>query len=155
SIATGYEQRGAALRMTNPAAAALDLALPVNADGARHLASHGVSISARLRAAPSAAEITDGYVVYREALGDRTSVITQARPDGIEDFFHFSERPATEALVFDIDLEAGIGGLRLVANTLEILDAAGVPRLRVNAPVAVGGDGAAVAARLAIAGCAV
>ncbi|HEY6177790.1 MAG TPA: kelch repeat-containing protein, partial [Kofleriaceae bacterium] len=96
-----------------------------------------------------------GYVVYREALGERTSIIEQARPDGIEDFFYFPERPAAEALAFDVDLEAGVGGLRLVANTLEILDAAGVPRLRVNPPIAVGANGAAIAAKLAIAGCAV
>lgn len=155
SIAAGYEQRGAALHMTNPAAAELDLALPASADGARRFTSAGVAISARLRAAPAAAEIAGGYVIYREALGDRTSIIEQARPDGVEDFFYFPARPASEALAFDVDLEAGVGGLRLVANTLEILDAAGVPRLRVNPPVAVGADGAAIAAKLAVAGCAV
>jgi hypothetical protein len=155
SIAAGYEQRGAALHMTNPAAAELDLALPVTADGARHLTSGGVTIAARLRAAPASAEIADGYVVYRAALGERTSIIEQVRPDGVEDFFHFPARPASEALAFDVDLEAGVGGLRLVANTLEILDAAGIPRLRVNPPIAVGADGAAVAAKLGIAGCAV
>lgn len=154
SSATGYGRAGNALHPANPAAE-IDLALPVTADGARHLTSGGVTISARLRAAPAPAEIAGGYVVYRSALGDRASIIEQTRPDGIEDFFHFPVRPATEALAFDLDLEAGVGGLRLVANTLEILDAAGVPRLRVGAPIAVGAAGDTASGRLDIAGCAV
>ena len=48
-----------------------------------------------------------------------------------------------------------IAGLRLVADTLEMLDAAGSPRLRVAPPYIVGADGVRTDARLAVLGCAV
>jgi hypothetical protein len=132
----------------------VDFELPVSADGARRLRNSGMSIAARLRSAsPSVAEVVDGYVLYRDALGDRVSVVEQARADGVEDFLYFSERPSFENIVYDLDLEVGVGGLRLVANTLEILDPAGVPRLRVNPPFAVGADGTVVEAKLEVAGC--
>jgi len=156
SIATGYERVGVGLRMKDIAISEVDFELPTSADGARRLANHGVSISARLHAAShSPAEIADGYVLYRGALGERTSVVEQARADGVKDFFYFPERPASENIVYDLDLGAGVGGLRLVANTLEFLDLAGVPRLRVNPPIAVGADGAVVEARLEVRTCSV
>lgn len=156
SIATGYERAGAELRVQGGAVFEVDLAVPASADGARRLRKDGVSIAARLRAAsPSPAEIAGGYVLYRDALGGRASVVEQVRADGVEDFIHFPERPPSERLVYDLELEEGVGGLRLVANTLEILDPAGVPRLRVNPPFAVGADGAVVEVKLEVGGCAV
>ena len=49
----------------------------------------------------------------------------------------------------------GAAGLRLVGGTLEVLDAAGTPRLRVAPPYIVGADGASTDATLAVTGCAV
>ena len=48
-----------------------------------------------------------------------------------------------------------MSGLRLVAGTLEMLDADGTPRLRVAPPYIVGADGARTDATLAVEGCAV
>jgi len=156
SSATGFERTPAGLRATGGAPVGVDLALPLTADGARQLRSGGVAISARLRgASPARAEIAGGYVLYRDTLGPRVSIVEQVRPDGVEDFLHFPERPSSEAIAYDLGLDAGVGGLRLVANTLEVLDLAGVPRLRVNPPFAIGADGVVVAATLSVAGCAV
>lgn len=156
SIATGYEETAAGLRMQGVVDSEVALVLPAKADGARHLQKDGVSISARLRvASPSPAGVAGGYVLYRDAFGVRTSVIEQARADGVEDFVYFPEHPASEKIVYDLDLEAGVGGLRLVANTLEILDRAGVPRLRINPPFAVGADGAVTAVKLDVGRCGV
>jgi hypothetical protein len=154
SAATGYAQTAAGLRAEGVAAPEVDLVFPGRADGARRLHKGGVAIAARLHAAaPSPAEIAGGYVLYRDALGERASIVEQTRADGVEDFFYFRERPPAERIAYELELEAGVGGLRLVSNTLEILDAAGVPRLRVNPPFAVGADGAVVEARLEVARC--
>jgi len=154
-IATGYERTAAGLQATG-GASEVDVVLPASAGGARRLQINGVAISARLRgASPSPAELSGGYVLYRDTLGAGVSVVEQARADGVEDFVYFPQRPAAENLVYDLDLDAGVGGLRLVANTLEILDSAGVPRLRVNPPFAVAADGTVVDATLSVAGCAV
>lgn len=154
--ATGYEWTSAGLRGLGVEEPEVELVLPASAGGAMRLQRGGVSIAARLRgAAPRPAEVVGGHVLYRDALGGRASILAQARADGVEDFFHFPERPPAEELAYDLELEAGVGGLRLVANTLEILDPAGVPRLRVNPPFAVGADGAVVAARLEVGRCAV
>jgi hypothetical protein len=156
AAATGYAQTGDDLRAEGSWEPEVELVLPARAGGARRLEMGGVAITARLRtASPSPAEVTGGYVLYRDALGDRSSVLAQARADGVEDWFYFTERPASEEIVYDLALEVGVGGLRLVGNTLEILDPAGVPRLRVNPPFAVGADGAVVSAQLAVRGCAV
>jgi hypothetical protein len=48
-----------------------------------------------------------------------------------------------------------VKGLRLVANTLEMLDGGGAPRLRVAPPYLVGADGIQTDATLAVEGCAV
>ncbi len=52
-------------------------------------------------------------------------------------------------------LRDGVAGLRLVAGVLEMLDAGGAPRLRVEPPYIVGADGARTDASLAVEGCAV
>jgi hypothetical protein len=156
SIATGYERTGAELQVLGVRDPELALALPASADGARRLRKGGVAIAARLRAAsPSPAEVAGGHVLYRDALGGGASVIAQVLADGLEDFLHFPARPPTERLVYDLELEEGVGGLRLVANTLEVLDPEGVPRLRVNPPFAVGADGAVVEVKLDVGRCAV
>ncbi len=64
-------------------------------------------------------------------------------------------KPAAAEIAYDVALGQGANGLRLVDGTLEVIDAGGAPRLRVQPPYIVGADGARTDATLAVAGCAV
>jgi hypothetical protein len=103
----------------------------------------------------AAAEVADGYVVYRNAHESEATVLHRAGPDGVEDFISFETRPSVSEIEYDLALGLGVSGLRLVAGTLEILDASGAPRLRVSTPYIVGADGVRTDALLAVEGCAV
>lgn len=100
-------------------------------------------------------EVGRGFVVFRGALGAGTDMIHRAHADGLEDYVRFEQRPATEALVYDLELGDGIAGLRIVANTLEMLDADGTPRMRVTPPSVVDAEGTWHWASLSVEGCAV
>jgi MYXO-CTERM domain-containing protein len=113
-----------------------------------------VAIEVRLRGASRArAEQGQGYVVYRGGHSSGGDILHRATPDGTEDFVTLP-RAGTGALTYDVDLEPGVAGLRLVANTLEFLDGKGAPRLRVDPPVAIDARGKLVEAALSVSGCA-
>jgi hypothetical protein len=101
------------------------------------------------------AEPADGYVVYRNAHISGATLLHRALPDGLEDFLAFDKQPPTPSVAYKMELREGVKGLRLVAGTLEILDAQGAPRLRVSPPYIVGADGVQTDATLAVEGCAV
>jgi RHS repeat-associated protein len=103
----------------------------------------------------AAAEAADGYVIYRGAHLSGASLLHHALPEGTEDLLAFEARPGAAHVEYEIALEDGVSGLRLVSNTLEMVDSAGAPRLRVEAPFLVGADGTHTDALLAVAGCAV
>jgi hypothetical protein len=74
-------------------------------------------------------------------------------PDGLEDFVSVETRPTVPSVSYELTLDRGVAGLRLVDGTLEMLDAGGAPRLRVSPPYLVGSDGARTDATLALDGC--
>src|SRR6185369_1642322 len=86
-------------------------------------------------------------VVVRSASGlaiafrpREAGAITYERIEGgVEDRVNLAVRPAVERQVYDVDVHE-VAGLRLVANSLEMLDAGGAPRLRVRAPYVVDAD---------------
>jgi hypothetical protein len=51
-------------------------------------------------------------------------VLHRVHPEGTEDYVVFEERPATEEIVYDVDV-AHVAGLRLVSDTVEFLDKGG------------------------------
>jgi hypothetical protein len=53
----------------------------------------------------------------------------------------FDRAPTVAAVDYELALGDGAAGLRLVADSLEILDGRGAPRLRVAPPYLVGEDG--------------
>jgi RHS repeat-associated protein len=165
SVATGFDVvTGAGLK---PRLATSDLAaeprqarltLPAQANGTLHLedAATGTAIDVTLRGASAAAgQPTGGYVVYAGAAPGGGNVIQRAVAAGTEDYVAFDAQPASTQISYGLALGAGAAGLRLVGGTLEVLDSAGAPRLRVAPPYVVGADGAATSATLAVAGCAV
>jgi len=68
------------------------------------------------------------------AAGPFTSDVTfRTTPDGVEDFVRYETKPPVEETAYRIDVREA-AGLRLVENVLELLDAAGTPRIRMAAP---------------------
>ncbi len=100
-------------------------------------------------------EHADGYVIYQDAHGPGGHVVRRPNVDGFEDFFAFPRAPASPEVAYDVQLEAGIAGLRLVSNTLEFLDADGMPRLRVSPPQLRTASCELVEAKIAVEQCAV
>lgn len=71
---------------------------------------------------------------------------------GLEDLVLVPARPALEELRYELTLEH-VGGLRLVAGALELLDGGGAPRLRVAPPFVLDARGVARPAALALTDC--
>jgi RHS repeat-associated protein len=138
--------------------ASAHLILPARSTGATHLEDEasGVAIDISLRDARDvAAEPADGYVVYPRAHASGATLLHRALPSGFEDYLSFEQRPSVPTVVYGVALGPKAAGLRLVAGTLEVLDARGAPRLRVTPPFVVDADGAPTDATLAVAGCAI
>jgi hypothetical protein len=115
-----------------------------------------VAVSVRLDGAADApAEVGHGHVVFRDGLGQGTDIIHRAGADGLEDFVRFEQAPAEAALVYELELGEAVAGLRVAGDALEVLDASGVPRIRVSPPSVVDADGTWHWAALSVEGCAV
>ena len=100
-------------------------------------------------------QAADGYLIYPNAHVSGATVLHHALPIGTEDFVSFERRPLAPSVAYKVAVRTGAKGLRLVADTLEILDAGGAPRLRVSPPYLVSADGARTDAALSVEGCAV
>lgn len=136
-----------------------DLALPRFADAAFRLADKSnadMAIDVRLNDARGVeAEIADGYVLYPAAGPGGSTLLHRVIPGGVEDYVSFERAPTSGSVGYQVTLSAAVAGLRLVANTLELLDDDGDPRLRVASPYVVGADGEYTEAELHVTGCAV
>jgi len=117
--------------------------------------SRNLGIRARLRNAGNAeGRVSGDYVVYANAYGEGNHVLHRAGVDGLEDFISFDRRPAAPVVTYDIELGPAVSGLRLVADTLELLSTDGYPLLRVSPPSLVDAQGVTHSAALALTGCA-
>ena len=74
--------------------------------------------------------------------------------EGTEDYLRFDVAPSAPEIVYEVTLGAGVAGLRLVERTLELVDAAGSPRLRMAPPFLIDAGGQAREATVAVEGCA-
>jgi len=135
-----------------------ELRLPLDARGAFHIADEsGLEADVALRDTnEAAAEVVDGHVVYRKAAARGTAdLVHRPSAEGTEDIVLFDERPESENLSYLLSLGSEVAGLRLVENTLELVDDAGAPRLRVAPPYVIDAEGQRHEARLSVEGCAV
>jgi len=73
----------------------------------------------------------------------------------LEDFVLLDQPPSVASVRYIVTLAPNIAGLRLVEGTLEFLDGAGAPRLRMNHPYLIDKSGAKIEAALTVEGCAV
>lgn len=132
--------------------ATASLTLPMSASGAMRIASaeHAMRIAVSMpEARETTAELAHGMVTHRDALGPGVRLVVVPRPHGVEDFVVFEGRPVKEYVLYSIDVSE-VAGLRLVANTLELLDPGGVPRLRVAPPSLVDSTGRVIGASLTV-----
>ncbi|HXJ19703.1 MAG TPA: kelch repeat-containing protein [Polyangia bacterium] len=114
----------------------------------------GIAIDVRARGVSNVvAQSAEDYYVYPHAERSGATFLHRVTGEGVEDFVSFEKRPAIPEIVYDVKLSQSVGGLRLVEGTLELLDDAGTPRLRVAPPFIVGADGAHTDATLAVDGC--
>jgi len=119
-------------------------------------AATGMSVDVTLASArETTAEVAGGYVMYRNGHDSGANVLHRALPEGIEDFLAFETAPERASVAYLVTLGSAVKGLRLAYGVLEMLDAAGAPRLRVAPPYLVGADGTRTDATLAVEGCAV
>ncbi len=131
--------------------------LPLHANGAFELQDlgTGMHVEATLEGVQDkAAEMADGYAIYRQAFGPNTTLLRRAMPNGSEDFVSFAEAPKESSVSYHVTLDSNVAGLRLAGNTFELLDNDGTPRLRVAPPYIVGADGEWLEAKLTLSGCA-
>jgi hypothetical protein len=129
--------------------------LPARADGFARVTDEvsGMSVRFALRgAAPAALATADGLARYAGALGG-ADVWHRPSATGTEDFVVFEQPPAREEVVYDVDV-SGAAGLRLVEDTLELVDDTGRPRLRADRPFVVDARGERVPGRTTLEGCA-
>jgi RHS repeat-associated protein len=160
-MARGFHPEAGGLRPSFAASGSPSVArvlLPSRAAQPLHLEDVATGASADVGLAEArdvAAQAADGYLVYPKAHASGATVLHRALPEGAEDFVSFEERPKVPAVAYQVVVGKGVSGLRLVAGALEMLDAAGAPRLRVAPPYVVGADGVRTDARLAVEGCAV
>lgn len=130
--------------------------LPGSADGAAVLTDVRSGMRAAFAlagASPAPLALADGLALYPGAAPGGADVIHRPRPNGTEDFVVYPQRPAAERLAYTLDV-TGVAGLRLVARTLELLDAKGSPRLRVAPPYVLDARGARRVASIDVEGCA-
>ena len=114
----------------------------------------GVRVAFALEGGSKVALALDGdLALYAGAGPEGADVLHRARPNGTEDLVAFEARPASESLTYAVDVRA-VAGLRLVARTLEMLDAKGSPRLRVAPPYVIDARGVRRDASISVAGCA-
>jgi hypothetical protein len=113
----------------------------------------GTEISFSLQGArPVEIEVASGLALYPAATHDGRDVVQRVTEHGVEDYVVYVERPAEEAVRYDVDL-GGVEGLRLVGNVLEMVRG-GTPVLRVAPPYIIGADRRRHIAGLEVEGCA-
>ena len=159
----GFASDGDRLRVLSPDVAPragekrARVSLPERANGAVLVEdeSSGLAISFALDGAKAVpAAVADGVAVYFAGLGAGVDVVHRPTAEGTEDFVIWNARPETERVSYTLDVSKA-AGLRFVSGVLEILDAAGAPRLRLSPPFLVDSQGERRVAKLVVEGCAV
>lgn len=139
------------------ARAQADVALPREANADARVADQGSGVAVRFRlegARAAVGSVASGLVVYPGAGPDGGDVVQRPTAAGTEDYVVIQRRPSAPELRYSFQPEQA-SGLRLVANTLELLDERSVPRLRVASPYLVDANQRRQEISLAVEGCAV
>ena len=100
------------------------------------------------------AELADGYVVYRAATSTHADILQRPSAAGTEDYLVVRAAPDVAEIRYSIELGDAVAGLRLMGDSLELLDAGGAPRLRMAPPHLVDAAGSVVRMHTSVTGCA-
>ena len=133
------------------------VALPARSGSPFALTELGSSTSIRVGlvgARDVAVQTCAGFAVYPGAGPNGEDVLHRPTPQGTEDYVSLNLAPPTGEMVYQITLDPHVAGLRLVANTLEFVEASGSPRLRIAAPYLVDSSRKRIDAQIALEGCA-
>ncbi|MBK6696499.1 MAG: hypothetical protein IPG50_30555 [Myxococcales bacterium] len=116
----------------------------------------GVAIRVRLRElASSPGALVDDEVYYPATFAGKASTYVQrVTKEGTEDFLVLDSPPAQPQVEYDVFLDRGVEGLRLVDGVLEFVGTKGTPRMRMSRPVLETADGKFVEPRVSLLGCA-
>src|SRR5581483_9887444 len=141
-----------------PGLKAADVILPSQAGRPFGLTDResGVSVNVELLDTQpvAAARSSSGYVIYPGAHASGATLLELPRPDGVEDYLPLDSLPGSEAVTYRVTLKGAVAGLRFISNSLEFLDRQGTPRLRMNPPSVLGGDGNDQLVDVHVTGCA-
>ncbi|APR75620.1 Kelch-like protein 1 [Minicystis rosea] len=149
-------ERHHGLRAAVPSDATASVELPSVASGTARIVDVASGMAASFRligAADVAPEVASGIAIYPGAAPGGADVLHRLSAAGVEDYAVFEHAPAIPELRYHVDVR-GIAGLRLVENTLELVDGSGTPRLRVAPPWIVDAAGTRRAATLELPDCA-
>lgn len=136
-----------------PTVANPNVTLPTQANESFNLASEGVSIAVALEGAlERQGELAGGVVLYPGAGPNDADVLHHVDRAGVEDYISF-HKPLREVR-YRLDLTSA-AGLRLIGNTLEVLDSGGAPRLHMRSPWVLDGSGKQFDATVSVERCAV
>ncbi|HEV8550413.1 MAG TPA: kelch repeat-containing protein [Polyangiaceae bacterium] len=137
-------------------APALEVTAPPRANEAFRVSDRTAGVSAAVElvgARAAAGEIAGDATLYPGATRDGAAMVQRRTATGVEDYVELPHAPDNGRVEYDVHLDAGVG-LRLVEDTLELVDLEGTPRIRVSPPYFVGADGAVAHASLSVEGCA-
>ncbi|MBK7580061.1 MAG: hypothetical protein IPI67_07615 [Myxococcales bacterium] len=133
----------------------LRVELAARADGWSRVEDRGTGIAVEFRlpgAAASPPALGGGLVVYERSAPGGGSLLMRVTPNAVEDFVVLERAPKALEVRYLLSLHR-VAGLRLFANTLEVLDSSGTPRLRASPPYIVDSAGANHSAILEVEGC--
>ena len=91
-------------------------------------------------------------IVYDGGSPFGTTITLRVTAQGVEDHV-LVDRAGQEKLVYAVDLGARVAGVRLVEDTIELVDAHGAPRLRMVPPYVVDAHGTGHRADVSLTGC--
>ena len=115
----------------------------------------GMTLESRLRESRHRlAETNRAGIIYRDAVLGGGDIAFRATESGAEDFVELPS-PTTTSLSYELALDSHVAGLRLVANSLELLDSNGFPRLRVQSPYLIDSSRKRLPIALSVEGCAI
>jgi hypothetical protein len=133
--------------------AAANVSLPAAADGATTISNGKMSVAVSARGAKRTSALTSGgSALYSNADMHGGHIVQTVIADGVETFVSFGASPSSDT-IFDVSMN-GVAGLRFVEGTVEFLDKAGAPRLRMSPPVLVDSAGVTADVTTTIEGCA-
>lgn len=130
--------------------------MPSSASSPIELEHKGSGVHAAISlvgAQDSPLQIQDGYAVYRGGGPGGSTVFAASRSDGLEDFVLLDSPAPGGELRYRVRLEKARALRQVDQGPLEVLDAHGSPRLRIQPPYVVDAAGARHAAELRVEGC--